>query len=485
MVVDLYMVRIVLNSLGAVDYGVFDVVAGVVLLFQSVSSVLVISTQRFYSFSLGENDSTKLQDVFSSSMNVFLVLSLIILVLCETLGIWGVNTMLDIPDNRMSAANWIFQFSIFSFLFTLLQIPYSAAVIAHEDMGIYSVITIANCLFKLAFAFLLTIAPIDRLIFYGAYLLLINIIVFLSYLVVGTRKYQECHYDHRNAHMHRDILKFSGWTLWGTTATVGITQLSTIIVNVFFGPITNAARAVSFQINSAINAFCASFLTAIRPPMIKAYAEGKYDFLNNLFEISNKCIFYSFLIVCIPLFLEMDTILYYWLKISDGQTVLFSRLIVVYAFILALNNPITFIIHAAGRVKEYHVLVEIPTLLCAPITYLLFWLKMPAYTSYVVMISAIIISHIIRIVLLKKYYALFDLKDYFLGFIIPGGVTLLLGMIVNIMIHSSIDSSILRFIYVFGANLSLVVLCLFSFGLKNKERKELKRLLGGLLQRNK
>ena len=470
MAIDLYMVRVVLNSLGAVDYGIFDVVAGVVLMFQSVSSVLVISTQRFYSYELGRKDESNLQGVFTSSVNIYLLLSLLIVLICETVGVWFVNTHLTIPAERLTAANWVFQFSIFSFIFTILQIPYSAAVIANEDMGIFSIVSILNCILKLICALFIASVAFDKLGYYGAYLFVISFVIFIIYFFVAHKKYKWCHYELKKAHQHLDIIKFSGWTFWGTTANVGITQVCTILVNMFFGPVVNAARAVSFQINSAINSFCGSFLMAIRPPMIKAYAEENYPYLNKLFESSNKIVCYSLLLVCLPLFFEMDTVLFYWLNTNDPQTFLFSRLIVIYAFILSLNSPITFIIHAAGRVKEYHVLVEIPTLLCAPITYLLFKIGCPAYTTYLTMIGAVILSHIIRLLCLKRFYTLFNLGSYIKSFCIPALLITLLCSLVCLLLHNVIQNDFLRIMAVVLVNALVLSLLIYLIGINNQER---------------
>lgn len=471
MAIDLYLVRIVLNSLGAVDYGIFDVVAGIVLMFQSVSSVLVISTQRFYSYAIGKKDDSALKSIFSSSFNIYILLSLIILVACETVGVWLLNNQLTIPLERQLAANWVFQFSILSFIFSILQIPFLAAVIANEDMGIYSVLSILNCLLKLVFALFISSVSWDRLVYYGSYLLLIALIIFISYAIVGFKRYNWCRYSFQSAQHHKEIISFSGWTFCGTIANVGMTQFCSILVNAFFGPIVNAARAISFQINNAINAFCGSFLMAIRPPMIKAYAEGNYVYLNKLFESSNKIVYYLLLMVCLPLFFEMDTILFYWLKTTDYQTVLFARLIVIYALVLSLNSPITFIIHATGHVKEYHTLVEIPTLLCAPLTYLSFKMGASASSTYIIMITAIIVSHIIRVFCLKKYYLEFDIHIYIKSFCIKAIFVTTIVSGVVFLVHVMLTNNLLRLFSVCLFSILAEIVVVWLFALKESEKK--------------
>lgn len=274
MVINLYTVRLVLNALGAEDYGINNVVAGVITMLMSVSSVLSTATQRYYSYSISENKLERLRNIFSTSINIFALLSLIVFILGETVGLWFVNTQLVIPDERMNAANWIYQFSIFSFIFTFIQVPYSAATIAHEDLGIFALISITECVLKLIAALLIFVIPLDGLIIYGATLFIISTLVLISYIMVGYSKYAECRYQKPTKKtLFKELLSFSGWSLFGSVAGVGMSQVNTILVNIFFGPLANAARAISLQFTMAVSSFSGSFILAIRTPMIKSYAD--------------------------------------------------------------------------------------------------------------------------------------------------------------------------------------------------------------------
>ena len=417
MVVNLYMVRLVLNTLGVVDYGVYDVVAGVVLLFQSVSSVLSLSTQRYFSYALGEGNKEKIALTYSSSIYVFLFFSVIVLQISESIGLWFLNNYLDIPDNRMAAANWVYQFSILSFILIILQIPFSSAVIAYEDMDIFSIISLGECFLKLLSVVLLAYLQTDKLILYGLFLMLVSLIALCAYMIVVVKKYDQCRFNIKSIGQWRELLTFAGWTMFGSVASVSITQVCTFLVNIFFGPVVNAARAIAFQVSHTLNSFCGNFLMAVRPPMIKAYAEEQYDYLNKLFICCTKLVFYGMLMVFIPLYLDMEYILGLWLKTSDPQTVLFSRLMLIYTFILVLGNPITIIMHATGYVKQYHIVVEIPTLAVMPFTYLFFKLGFPAESTYMIAILAIILSHFIRLGCLNRYYPYYSISNYFLSFV--------------------------------------------------------------------
>jgi O-antigen/teichoic acid export membrane protein len=478
MIINLYTVRLVLNALGAEDYGINNVIAGVITMLISVSSVLSTATQRFYSYSIGENKLERLRNIFSTSINIFALLSLIVFILGETIGLWFVNTQLVIPDERMNAANWIYQFSIFSFIFTFIQVPYSAATIAHEDMGIFALISTADSVLKLMAALLIFVIPLDRLIIYGATLFLISALVMISYIMVGYGKYAECRYQKPTEKtLFKELLSFSGWSLFGSVAGVGMNQVNTILVNIFFGPLVNTARAISFQINSAISSFLGSLLMAIRPPMIKSYAEESYIYLNNIFNLSNKFIYYCLLMVCLPLIFEMNTVLNLWLKTTDPQTVLFSRLILVYALLMSLNNPISIIIQATGHVKEYFVSVETFTLLCVPATYILFKLGYPAYTTYIVMIIATIASHVVRLICLKKYYKPFSYSEYIKSFLLPAFVITLVASVFVFLIQKSILNTSLRVSAVVIFSIVSVGAFVLLFGLSKTEKEILKQLI--------
>ena len=479
--INLYSVRLLLNALGVEDYGIYDVVAGVITVLSSVSSVLQTATLRFYSYALGQNNFERLQKIFSTSIYIYVLLSIIVFILGETIGLWFVNTQLNIPHERMSAANWIYQFSIFSFMSVIIQVPFSSAVIAHEDMSIFAKISIAESFIKLMAILLILVIPLDKLIIYGAALFLIYTLVLISYIRIGYIKYAECRYKKPTERLlFKELLSFSGWSLFGSVAGVGMSQVNTILVNIFFGPVINASRAISFQINMALSSFTGSFIMAIRTPMIKSYAEGSYSYLNKLFNISNKLIYYCLLMVCIPLMIEMENILFFWLKTTDPNTVLFSRLILVYAIIMSLNNPISIIIQATGHIKEYHISVEIFTLLCVPATYILFKLGYPAYTTYIVMIIASIASHIVRLICLKKFYKPFSFLEYIKSFLLPAFVITLFSSFFVFLIHKSITDTFFRVTAVGFISFLIVTLFVMLIGLSKSEKDIIKQLIASI-----
>ena len=487
MAINIWTVRLVLKALGVEDYGIFNVVAGVVTMIQSVSGVLSSATQRFYSFYIGKGEQLQLTKIFSVSVNIFLAVSLFVFVVGESLGVWFINNYLSIPPERLSTEIWVFHFSLLSVIFLLLQTPFSGAVVSHEDMNLFAVISLAECVLKFLLAWWLTKVSYDRLFLYGAGLMLISLAVWMSYFIIVRLRYKPFRYRRYKyeGKLYKELLSFSGWIFVGSMAGLSINQLCTILVNMFFGPIVNAARAISFQVSNVINSFSASFLMAIRPPMIKSYAQEDYHFLNTLFSLSNKFIYYSLLIICIPLYFWMEPLLDVWLHTTDPDTVLFSRLMLVYVFVLSLGNPITYIIYATGNVKQYHVLVEIPTLLCAPLTYIAFKLGSPAYSTYIILIVCVIISHILRLVSLKKYYRHFDLRDYIFSFLIPAFLITTVTIPLVGYIDTLFSSNIQRLMAIVIVSLFCLGGMGFFFGLSSIERGFIRNKVSAFVKRYK
>lgn len=471
LLVNLYAVRILFNALGIVDYGIYNVVAGIITLMSSISGVLSAATQRYYSHAIGEGDNDKLQKIFSVSLSIHVAFALLIVIVGKTLGLWFINNELVIPDDRLYAVNWIYQFSIISLVCLALQVPFSAAMIAREDMGLYSVVSIVESTLKLLAALSLIIAPLDRLIHYGAFSLFISVSILISFIYVGRSRYAECRYKRPNERvLFLELLSFSGWTLLGSVANVGMFQVNTILTNIFFGPIVNAARAISIQFIYAINSFTGSMLLAVRPQMIKSFAEGDFHYMNKVFYLSNKIIYYGLLIVCMPIIFEMEVILNLWIGDVDFDTQLFSKLILVYAIIMALNNPISIVIQATGKVKEYHIYVESFTLMVVPATYIMYNLGFEAYWTYVVMIIAAILAHVVRLVCLKKYYSHFSVDDYIKLFVYPAVLITSAVTSVIVITGSLITDPLSRVLFVTVQSVIITSILVYVFGLSKSEK---------------
>ena len=470
-VINLYAVRLVLKGLGEEDYGIFNTVAGVVTTASVFSSVVALSIQRFYSFAMGQNQVNRLQDIFGASMDIMIVMILILLVLLESVGLWFFYSQLVIPDDRMNAAWWIYQCSILILVCSMLQIPYTAAIFSHEDMGVYATISTIECLLKFLAAYSLTWATIDHLVLYAIGLSATALIVVLLYAVTGRRKYAECHYrKEKDKTLYRELLTFSGWTFFGTLANTGMLQGNTILLNIYFGPIIVAAFGIALQINNAFNSLSNSMVLAFRPPMIKAYAEQQNDYLNQLFSVSNKFIYYTLLAIAVPIILNMETILLLWLGHTTPDIIFFSRAIIVYIVCLAINHPITIIMQASGHIKEYHLPVESITLMCFPLTWLFFHFDLPSYSVFLSMISVCLAAHIVRLWCLKRYYNMFSVKNYLWTFIVPAIIILLFNSIIAFAVHTYTANTLWNVISSCIYLPILVLLSAFLLGINKNER---------------
>lgn len=472
MVINIFSVRFVLKGLGVVDYGVFSVVAGLVSMFSSLSSVISSATLRFYSVAIGEEKSEGISKVFTASFNIYAALAILILVVGEVIGVWFINTQADIPADRMVAANWVFQFSMISFVIGLMTAPFSSLIFAYERMQVFSIVSVTVCVLKFLLALSLLRISADHLIVYGIGLLSINILCFLSYIILSKHGCGEYHYLRQvERPLYKKMLSFSGWTLFSSAASVGISQLVTMVTNVFFGPVVNAARSIAFHVNSAMSSFTSNIILAVKPPMIKQYAAGEFEKVNSFFNFNNKTVFYSLLLILLPIFFEMETVLKLWLDVEDAQTVMFCRLILVYALILSLNNPISIIIQATGNIRAYSTYVEIPTLLCFPATWILYALGMPAESAFYVMIVAITISHIIRLVCLKRLFPVFSYRGYLMRFVIPAGTIASIVSIILWVLTQWMQQGIMRLLAsVFLCGCLIILLC-YLFGLTKSERQ--------------
>lgn len=477
MCVNLYTVRVVLNALGVEDYGIFNVIAGVVTMLNSVSATLSSATQRFYSFSLGKREESKLNAIFSVSITIYFILAFLILLVGETIGVWFVNSQLTIPEDRMIAANWIFQFALLSFIFSIFQCPFSASIIAHEKMGIFAGVNLNECFLKLIVALSIACSPIDKLIFYGASQMLVPLLSLLIYITIASRTPGEYKYRIvRDRGLYKQLISFSGWNLFASLAGVGMNQVINILINVFFGPVANAARAVSMQINGAINSFSSCFIMALNPPMIKSYAEGNYTYLNKLFSASNKLIFYSILIIIVPLYVKMEDVIMFWLKSSDILTIRYCRLILLFMLIIVMNNPISIIMQATGKVKQYFVPVETATLLCPLACWGFFKFGYGSEYAFYSMIASAIIAHIVRLICLKKYYPSISIKEYLYGFVLPASVIAISSFALSYRVDGLFSIFLIQMLFMVIVSLLFVGIMVYAIGINTKERQMLNSL---------
>lgn len=386
MLVAIYTSRVVLQVLGVEDYGIYNVVGGVVAMMGILNGAMAVSTQRYLTFELGKGDKIRLKQVFSVSLTIYFMFAGFLLLLAETVGLWFLNNRLVIPVDRMLAANWVYQFSLLSSVVTLLYTPFNAAIIAHEKMNVYACLSIIEVFLKLVIIYTLMVVQTDKLIVYGLLLMLISIIVTLSYIVYCGRHYAESKYKfYWDKELFVELMSYSGWNMFGSTAALVKGHGVSILLNMFFSPAVNAACGLATQVNTAVSQFFSNFYMSVRPQITKYYAQ---DDLENMFKLvfrSSRMSFFLILFISLPLLVETPFVIRLWLGQIPEYVVEFIRLILLITAVDAMATPLMTSAHASGHIKLYQSLVGSITLLIIPVSYL--FLRMGAAPEIVFYIS--------------------------------------------------------------------------------------------------
>lgn len=413
MAVSLYTVRVVLDVLGAEDYGIYNVIGGIVSLFSFLSGTMASATQRFLSFEMGKKENSSLAHVFSVSMYTYLLMVGIILLLSETVGLWFVNNQLTIPIERLAAANFVYQSSILSFIITLLCIPYNASIIAMERMNVFAYSSLVDAMLKLAIVWLLPYIAADHLKVYAILMFIVIASVQLYYVWYCKRYFDFCRYKHsKDKSLFRSMLSFAGWNMIGALANILRGQGLNILINLFFSPVMNAAYAIAHQVNNAITNFTNNFYTAVRPQLVKLYAEGNKNGMLNLGYQSSRFAFYLMLIIIVPIMLNTEEILSIWLKEVPDYTIVFLRIIMLSSLIEVLFIPLVNMLQASGKIIKYQLTVSILFLLNIPISYVFLLMGYPPETTSWINMIIVILSMFPRLYICR-YVIDLSIKEYF------------------------------------------------------------------------
>ena len=471
MVVSLYTSRVVLRALGVEDYGIYNVVGGVVAMFSMLSGSLSAAISRFITFELGTGDKEKLKRVFSSSVTIQMGLSAIILVLAETVGLWFLNNKMVIPESRMYAANWVFQLSLLTFVINLISIPYNAAIIAHERMSAFAYISIFEAISKLVVAYCIVISPIDRLILYAIMLTTIAIIIRLIYGSYCKRKFEECTYHFIYDH---DLLKqmfgFAGWNFIGSSSALLRDQGGNIVINLFCGPAVNAARGIAVQVNTAIHSFVTNFMTALNPQITKSYAAGEQKYLMTLLFQGARLSFYILLLLSLPVIINTHYILKLWLGQVPEHTVLFVQLVLIFGMCESISSPLITAMLATGKIRNYQLVVGGCQMLNLPVSYIL--LRLGAIPE-TVLIVAIAISQLCLATRLYMLRGLIGLKaqDFIKKVYLNVIIVTVLSSILPFVLSNLIDENFISFVLLCIVSIVSTLFIEFYVGCTPKERQ--------------
>ena len=403
MAVTLYTSRVVLEVLGVEDFGIYNIVGGVVVLFSFINNAMATATQRFLNFELGRNDIKEVGRVFSMSMTAHISIALLVLFLAETIGLWFLLTQMNIPDGRMKAAVWCYQFSILTTCVQIIRVPYNACIIAYERMSFYAYISILEVILKLLIVFLLSIGGFDKLILYSILMFLVTVAVCYAYKIVCNRNFNISRYSFFwDKILYKKLMSFSGWSLFGSAANVGAQQGLNILLNIFCGVTVNAAMGIANQVSGAIYSFVYNFQVAFNPQIVKSYAIGDKEYFERLIFQASKFSFFLLFLISLPLLLECDFVLSVWLKEIPKYSVLFIKLILIYLMIDAISAPLWISVQAIGDIRNYQILMSFLILLNLPLGYLALYYDLQPASVLVIRVSVNMFTYIVRIIYLKK-----------------------------------------------------------------------------------
>ena len=470
MVVNLFTVRIILKALGVVDYGIYNVVGGIVSMFSFLSVTMASASQRFFAFDLGQNNFTRLKQTFSLTFLTYIGLSLIILILCETIGVWFLNTQMNIPAERMSAANWVFQFSIFSFLLTIMNAPYMSVIIARERMAAYAYISIVEVLLKLLIVYLLLLFAFDKLKVYAVLMFVSSAIVTFLYRIYSIKQFAECKFSYYwDGKRLKEMLSFAGWNMIGSVSNILRSQGINILLNIFFNPAVNAARAIAYQINSALTNFTSNFYMAVKPQIVKSYSSGNINDMHNLIYGSSKFAFYLMMILSLPLLFKTEYILSLWLENVPEYATLFTRLIILNSLLEVFSQPLVSAVQAVGNLRKYQVTVSVIYLFNIPISYIALKIGYPPESTMIISLILVCISFIPRLAICKQVVGI-SIREYLYKVIFKVSLVLFISSISIYFIANYLTTSFLGLIYLIIIELFLVTAIIVLLGLSKGER---------------
>lgn len=442
--VSLYTSRVFLNVLGVEDYGISNVVAGFVSMFSFLNTSLANGIQRFYNAELGKNGKEGLTKVYNTSLLIQGVIALCVVVLLESVGLWYLYEKMVIPEDRFNVAFWLYQFSTISAAVVIMQSPFTAAVMAYEKMNTYAIISILDVVLKLGFALALPYISIDKLLMYGAFYMILSFFDFLLYFIYCKKKFQELHFRRLyNKRMFKDMISFSGWNLCGTFACMAREQGLNMVLNIFFGPVVNAARGVAYQVSGALQGFVSNLSLAAKPQMVQSFATGDSSRTMKLMYTMSKLSFIFLFVLSVPIILNIDYILHLWLgNVVPEHAANFVVLVIITNFLNNLNAPLSNVVYATGDMRNYEITFSVINLLIIPFSFFFLRLGAPAEAAFVVYLVMTIFVQIGCLLVIRSLVKM-SLFHYFKTLIIP--IAVIVGVTLPLMfgLHNMLSGGLM------------------------------------------
>lgn len=451
--VSLYTSRVFLNVLGVEDYGISNVVAGFVSMFSFLNTSLANAIQRFYNAELGKNGSKGITKVYNTSLVIQGIIALFVVALLESVGLWYLYEKMVIPSDRFEVAFWLYQFSTISAAVVIMQSPFTAAVMAYERMNTYAVISILEVILKLGFALALPYISIDRLLMYGAFYMVLSILTFLSYFIYSKKEFNELHFQRSyKKSMFKDMISFSGWNLCGTFACMIREQGLNMVLNIFFGPIVNAARGVAYQVSGALQGFVSNLSLAAKPQMVQSFATGDSSRTIKLMYTMSKLSFIFLFVLSVPVIFNIDYILHLWLgNVVPDHAANFVILVIITNFMNNLNAPLSNVVYATGNMRNYEVTFSVINLLIIPISFIVLKLGAPAEMAFIVYLVMTVFVQIGCLLVIHTLTKI-SLSDYFMSLIVPivivACITLPLIYIINFYLQQKLIGIVIEYIVI-------------------------------------
>ena len=482
--VSLFTSRIILQSLGVDDYGIYNVVAGFVSMFTFINSAMTSATQRYITFAIGRGENARINTVFNICINIHAILSIILIIIAETIGLWFLNTHMTIPEERMTSANIVYQLAILSTIVMMLSVPYNAMIVAYEKMSAFAYISILDVTFKLLIAYILFVSTYDRLILYAVLMFAVQAMIRFIYQKYCNKNFKESRYHWVwDKNLFKEMVSFSIWSLFGNLACVFSGQGVNVALNMFFGPAVNAARGVAFQVQSAVNGFSGNFQMAMNPQITKNYANGNIDSMHSLIFASSKYSYYLLFMISLPVILEADTILNVWLAEVPPHTINFLRIVLFTTIINAMAGPFTISAQANGNIKLYQMVVGGILLLSLPLSYIGLKIFHQPEIVYIVDLIIVLTSQIARLYFMRWMVGL-SIRIYMKKVVLPVIAVTVISMIVPLLIYNNMSKgTILSFFSVCAISMTSIALTIYFVGINKNERIKLNNFINNKLHR--
>lgn len=484
MLVTLYTSRVILNTLGVEDFGIYNVVGGIATMLSFFNGAMSSATQRFLSYDIGLGNLSQLRNTFNAALFIHICIALFIFILGETIGLWVVKSYLVIPTERMDAAIWVYHFAILSFMITIIQVPYNATIIAHERMNMYAYFSILEVTLKLLIVFMLAWISYDKLKLYGILHFLVVFGVFILYKIYTSRKFEETKFILvKDWTLFKTMISFSGWSLFSNIAFVAKGQMVGIILNMFFGPVVNAAQAVANQVQGGLNNFSSNFQLAVNPQIIKSYASNDTNYFTSLIVLSAKFSYFLLLFLSLPIIVEIDQVLKLWLKTVPDFADSFTILLLITVLLDSMSRSLRTAIQATGRIKLYESVIGTISILTLPVSYLFLKMGFHANIVFIVNILIAIIDLFLRLYNAHKLID-FPILIFLNEVVVKNIIITFFCLSLPVILKNVMNESLSRLIIISIVSLIWNTLIIFMIGLNKSEKKIIYKELNKLLKRD-